>query len=282
MKRKFISLLLAIALVCSLPGTASAKVDMDKVICLPIIMYHSVSPGTVNKDSITPREFENDLKYLKENGYESITMRELTDYIDGAGELPEKPVVLSFDDGYYNNYKYVYPLLQEYDTRIVMSVIVNSIDQFTEKPTQNDGFTHITWYQLNEMLDSGYVEIQNHSYNLHKMGKSRAGCAQGKSESLEDYNKVLSEDALKAQSRIYEMTGNMPSTFAYPYGKYNDNTVDIIKSLGFKATFSCDYGINLINKEGETDLFNMKRICRSNNEGAETLIDEAMKTLKYR
>lgn len=281
MKNKLICLILALVIALNLPVTCAA-VDMDKVICLPIIMYHAVKPGNADKNSITPSELEADLKYFKENGYSAITMSELIDYVDGVGTLPEKPVLLSFDDGYYNNYKYVLPLLLKYDTRIVLSIIVNAIDLFSEKPSEDDGYSHITWGQINEMKESGYVEIQNHSYNLHKIGKGRTGCGQNKSEPLPEYNKMLKEDIEKAQDRIYEMTGAVPNTFTYPYGKYNDNTVEIIKNLGFRATFSCEYGVNLIYKDGETDLFNMKRICRAHTDSIETLLNEAMKTLKYR
>ena len=77
------------------------------------------------------------------------------------------------------------------------------------------------------------------------------------------------------------MTGQAPTTFTYPYGKYSDNTAAILRELGFRATFSCEYGINLLNKEGETDLFNMKRICREHGVSAEKSIKGAAKTLKF-
>lgn len=281
MKSKFISFLLLVTLAAGLIPTAAA-VNLDEVICLPVIMYHSVKPNNCGKDSITPWEFENDLKYLKENGYETITMLQLINYCGGNGNLPEKPVILSFDDGYYNNYKYVYPLLQKYDMCIVFSIITRAVEKFSLKPSDNVNYSHATWDQINEMLGSGLVEIQNHSYDLHKYGSNRVGCGQIKGELLEKYEEVLCDDINKSQTLIKEMTGTTPTTFAYPYGKYNDNTVEILKNQGFQATLSCEYGLNLINKSGETDLFNLKRICRAHNQSIQKVLAEAMKTLKYR
>ena len=265
-----------------LQGSALAAVNLDEVICLPVVMYHAVRPGDSGKDAITPQEFESDLKFYRDSGYTAVTMRDLARHMSGEQALPEKPIILSFDDGYYNNYKYVYPLLREYDTRIVMSVITKAMDDFTETPSTNAGYAHMTWGQLREMVDSGHAEVQNHSHNLHKLGKSRIGCGQKKGESFADYSKVLSEDIEKSQLRIYEMTGIAASTFAYPYGKYNDNTVTILKELGLAASLSCDHGVNLISKSGETDLFNLKRICRAHNQSAEKVIKDAMRTLDYR
>ena len=70
---------------------------------------------------LSPAQFESDLKYLKENGYHTVVVQDLIDYVEKGVPLPEKPVMLTFDDGYYNNYYYAFPLLEEYDAKIVIS-----------------------------------------------------------------------------------------------------------------------------------------------------------------
>ena len=283
MYRKLIKIISAAAVVALLlQFSAAAAVNTDEVICLPIIMYHAVKPSGGGKNSITPQEFESDLKFYRDAGYAVVTMNDLIYHVSGARKLPEKPVILAFDDGYYNNYKYVYPLLREYDARIVMSVITKALDDFTESPSKSVEYAHMTWDQLCEMVSSGHAEVQNHSYNLHSYGKSRVGCGRNKGESVEDYDRVLSSDVMLSQLRIYEMTGSVPNTFTYPYGRYSDLTVEILERLGFTATLSCEYGINLVNISGETELFNLKRICREHNQSAEKVIADAMETLKYR
>jgi peptidoglycan/xylan/chitin deacetylase (PgdA/CDA1 family) len=88
------------------------------------------------------------------------------------------------------------------------------------------------------------------------------------------------DDIGRLQDTVKLFTGATPSTFAYPYGCYNENTDIILRTMGFKATFSCDYGVNLIEREPEC-LFELKRICRSHGRGVGRLLKEAFKTLKY-
>ena len=81
-------------------------------IVLPIIMYHEIKPYKAREDVITPYEIESDLKYLKANRYTTITMTDLIDYVNDQKKPPGNSIVLSFDDGHYNNYAYVFPLLK--------------------------------------------------------------------------------------------------------------------------------------------------------------------------
>ena len=133
-------------------GEADAAADP---VLLPIIMYHEVKPNKPGKDAIQPWEFEADLKWLADNGYTTIVMADLIAYVRDGTPLPEKPIVLSFDDGYYNNYVYVLPLLQQYSARIVLSLLGRNTDDFTEWPSKSIDYAHVTWSQLNEMLDTG-------------------------------------------------------------------------------------------------------------------------------
>ncbi len=147
-------------------------------ILVPIIMYHQVKNSGFGNDVISSYEFESDLKYLEENHYNTITMTQLIDYVYNKKELPMNPVILSFDDGYLSTYLNVYPLLKEYNMKIVLSIIGKSVDEFSKVCDENINYSHITWDEVKEMQQSGLVEIQNHSYNLHKISKGRYGCCQ--------------------------------------------------------------------------------------------------------
>lgn len=280
--KKSICLLLSVLITfvpLSIHCTAEeAEVSNGDPVYLPIIMYHEVKTYKAGKDVILPREFENDLKYLLENNYTTITMNDLIDYVYSDVPLPEKPIILSFDDGYLNNYVYVLPLLKQYNMKIVFSIIGKNTDDFTNIPDNNLDYSHVTWDQLNEMLDSGCVEVQNHTYNLHKYSKSQIGCKQRANESDADYEKILVEDIGKLQEEITQKTGCTPTTFAYPYGRSSNNTDAILKKLGFKATLTCDYGINNITKDPDC-LFGLKRICRSHNQSMGKFLIEAFKTI---
>lgn len=278
--RAVILLLLAILLFFAIGSRQETLEDTtaegDNPIYLPIIMYHEIKTFKLGKDVISPYEFESDLKYLQANNYNTITLTQLIEYVYSDGTLPVNPIILTFDDGYLNNYKYALPLIKKYNMKIVLSIIGKNTDDFTRIPDNNIDYSHLTWDQLNEMIASGLVEVQNHTYNLHNYGKGRKGCLQCSNESFEEYEQVLIKDIGKLQSEIFSYTGNLPNTFTYPFGKSSENTEIVIRKLGFQATLSCDYGINLITKDPET-LFGLKRICRSHGDTMENIIIKAQK-----
>ena len=265
-------------------GRAAARplpADAGPEILLPILMYHEVKTTHTGKDCIAPYEMESDLVYLQSSQYTPITMTDLINYVDGCGELPAKPVILSFDDGYLNNYVYVYPLLQRHQMKIVLSILGKNTDDFTRIPSDNLDYSHVTWWQINEMMGSGLVEIQNHTYDMHTITRKRYGCQRRRGESLEHYEQALTADIGRLQERIQAIAGVTPNTFTYPYGQVSRESLPVIKRMGFRASLTCQYGVNVITKDPE-ELYGLKRICRSHGVPARKAIADAMKTLKYR
>lgn len=261
------------------PFAAHAAGESDTAadpVLLPIIMYHEVKPNKSGKDAIQPWEFEADLKWLADNGYTTIVMADLIAYVRDGTPLPEKPIILSFDDGYYNNYVYVLPLLQQYSARIVLSLLGRNTDDFTEWPSESIDYAHVTWDQLNEMLDTGLVEVQNHSYNLHAYTSERHGCMQNRGESDAAYAELLRADLQRLQDELAEHTGRTPDTFAYPYGKYGDLTDTVLCDMGFQATLTCDWGVNHITRDPDC-LYRLGRICRSHNQSLQSVLRRALK-----
>ena len=165
--------------------------------------------------------------------------------------------------------------------KIVLSVIGKSTEDFSRVIDTNINYAHIPFTQIKEMVDSGLVEIQNHTYNLHKIHSGRYGCSQMSNETLSLYEKIISTDVAAFQERFCQEIGIDTNTFTYPYGKYNNNTEQIIKKLGFKATLTCEYGINMIEFENPECLYELKRISREHSHGISKLIKEVMMTLKY-
>ncbi|WP_244648337.1 polysaccharide deacetylase family protein [Ruminiclostridium herbifermentans] len=244
---------------------------------VPIIMYHSIMKKSpeLGKYVITPAEFENDLIYLKNHGYSTINMTDLINYVHNDGELPAKPVIITFDDGNLNNYIYGKPLLEKYQMKAVISIVGIYSDQFsstyasTPPPTSNPDYAYASWDQIKEMSNSGYFEIQNHTYNLHSTEK-RKGAQRLKGEPLEVYTNVLTSDIGMLQDKLAEVTGIRPNTFTYPFGSISKESTDILKKLGFKATLSCAGGVNIINKNKEDVLFRLKRNNRPHGKSSES------------
>ena len=271
MPRRFLFLLLS---AFSLFFSSGAPEDG---VTLPILMYHDVSDVHPGKDVVTPAELRSDLIWLKEEGYHPVTMARVIAYADGGATLPEKPIVLSFDDGLTSACDRVLPLLRELDMPIVLSVIAGSADEFTAYRQGKVRLAHAAWPQLRELAESGLVELQNHSYGLHRAAGGIFGCDRMAAESRGAYGQRLAADALLAQERIWTETGQLPAVFTYPYGRYSAESEDILEELGFRATLTCDFGVNRI-EPGQDCLFGLKRICRSHGADLGALLQEAFNT----
>ena len=131
--------------------------ELEQGIQLPIIMYHGVLKDTKRQGKyvISPELLESDMKYLKENGYTPVFMQDVIDHVKNGTSLPEKPIILSFDDGYYNNYAYAFPLAQQYDMKLVIAPIIAKTEEFSNANEENANYGHITWDNMKEMVDWG-------------------------------------------------------------------------------------------------------------------------------
>lgn len=237
---------------------------------VPILMYHGLLKDSrmQNKFVISPDRFEDDLKYLKDKGYSTIFMTDLINYVKKGEPLPEKPIILTFDDGYYNNYLYAYPLLKKYKAKAVISIIGHYTELYSQTDPNHPNYSHITWDQLDDMINSGYVEIQNHTYDMHTYDKGRRGAMQKNGEDDPAYQNVLDTDVGLLQQKILKETGWLPNTFAYPFGYLNENSDSFMKAMGFEATLSCSEGINHIDRtlnDPQEQLYSLKRILRPPN-----------------
>lgn len=255
-------------------NSASAA-DKKTAAELPILMYHSMckSNGKTGRYIISETDFENDLKYLCDNGYTTVVTEDLTDYVSGVGTLPEKPVMLTFDDGYYNNYVYAYPLLKKYDARAVLSIIGYYTDLYTETPDQNPAYSHLTWDNIRELMDSGRFEFQNHSYNLHTTDKGRNGSKKKSNESSEAYRSLLTADLGKLQQEFKNNTDYTPTAYTYPFGSVSNASFSVIKEMGFRASFSCESGMNRITRDPEC-LYMLKRYLRTPEKSAADILKQ--------
>ena len=223
---------------------------------VPVIMYHAImkDASRSGKYVITPETLRSDIEYILGKGYTPVFMSDLIDFVNYNGELPAKPVVLTFDDGYYNNYVYAYPILKEYGVKAVFSVIgKHTQTASTTGEKQSESYSHVTWDQLKEMSDSGLWEIQNHTYDMHRTG-DKNGILEVKADTTAKTHELIMEDIRYMQELIYEHTGKTANTFTYPFGSFDDATQQLIKDMGFSATLSCCEGINHIYKGGELTL----------------------------
>lgn len=251
----------AILLPAVTPAVPADAPSESESVRVPIVMYHLIlrDPARAGNYVISPETLEADLKFLKENGYQTVTAEDLIAFVYEGDPLPEKPVVLTFDDSYTNNYTYAYPLLEQYGMRAVLSVIGSVTDRYTASNDENPNYANLTWARVRELSDSGVFEIQNHTYDLHRNDSPRKGCKRILGESVESYQAMLSRDLLENQSAIERAIGTRPRAFVYPFGAISPESVEVVKNAGFLASFSCEEGMNELRFGDPDGLFLLKR-----------------------
>lgn len=182
---------------------------------LPVLMYHHVvEAGECNDMTVTAQKLDADLTWLQENGYQTILPRELAE----GGPFPDKPVLLTFDDGYRSNYDLLYPLLKKHQMKAVISIIVCKTDQALSG--------NVSWEMCREMTASGLVEIGSHTYALHNFESQNGGYDPNgpngvqrlPGESKEDFCGRVLEDLQKSHDQIEAQLGEAVCFFAYPFG----------------------------------------------------------------
>lgn len=186
---------------------------------VPVIMYHDILPEKKVFFDVTPDEFERRLQLIKQKGLTPISMDQLVTHLRTGLPLPEKPILLTFDDGYSGHFDYVYPLLKKYNYPALFAI-------YTAKVGKPIGRSSLTWEQLREMAKDPLITISSHSVN-HKV---MAGL-------------TPSELAIETQEskRILEAELGMPVRyFTYPEGKYDAQAVESVKHAGYAAALTMD------------------------------------------
>lgn len=273
-----LSLLFSVLIMCVTQRAVEASATVkDGSVAVPIIMYHSIlkDSSRAGQYVISPSLLESDLKWLKANGFTAVLPTDLYNFVEYGTPLPEKPILLSFDDGYYNNYLYAFPLLEKYDMKMLLAVIGIYSDRFSETNENNAYYSHCTWTQLSEMLASGRVELANHTYNLHTYDSVRHGCSKNSWESLIPYRNMLYEDVLRLQNTAREKANCTPITFVYPFGSYCKETVQFIREMGFACSLSCESGINYITRD-RGSLYEMKRFLRPSGSSSKQYFEKIL------
>lgn len=256
---------LTIAL-CFIIGIISIHTEEREERELVVIMYHSIlkDSGRTGKYIVRPDSLEEDIKYLNERGYKSVPASKILDYTKGICDIPEKTFLLTFDDGNYNNLIYALPLLEKYDAYAVISIVGSYSEKFSDTDEANASYGYLRWSDINELKESGRVEIGNHSYNCHEVKSGRIGVKIGKYESQDEYAKRFFDDMQKTHTLLVENCEIEPFIYTYPFGAYCDESEGILSDNGYLMTFTCTEGKNFINKNNDS-LKLLKRFNRHGN-----------------
>ena len=186
---------------------------------IPILMYHHVAdePGWLY---VKKETFSQQMGYLATKGYTPVTLPEVVENLQTGKPLPQKPIVLTFDDGYRDFYENTYPILKVFNFKATAFVITQHVE----------GANYISWDQLREMVGSGLITVGNHTLSHPSLS-------------------ILTEERLKdeiisAKNIIEGNLGISVNIFAYPYGGANGEAEKILKENGFVAAVTSSRGLS--------------------------------------
>ncbi|AEB76861.1 polysaccharide deacetylase family protein [Clostridium botulinum] len=182
---------------------------------VPVIMYHSIKYEKNNCVRLPKENFENQMKYLKDNNYTTLTLDELYSFFENNIPIPKKSVVLTFDDGYKDNYETAYPILKKYGFKATVFVITNCIDTGE----------YLTSEQLKELDKNGF-DVQSHTANHETLTQL-------------PYDKQY-DTVAKSKGKLEKLLNKEVKFIAYPCGKYNNDTIKAVKNAGYKMAVTTD------------------------------------------
>lgn len=256
-----------------LPVSLTVDVNERK---LPVVMYHQLTknPAKSGKYVLTVDTFEKDLQYLRSKGYNSVTVKQLVDYSQGVGDIPEKSVLITFDDGQETLYEYAMPLLGKYGFTAVGFVVGALADYYTEINDHNLNYSYLNWSQIKEMSDGNIIEIESHSFDLHKNTNGRSGIKKKKEETFEAYREFLCSDVAKMKTAMINNTGRNPIAFAFPFGSFSSESTQILKECGFRLTLTCEERVNIIKKAEPESIIGLGRYNRPEGISSESFFEK--------
>jgi len=206
---------------------------------VPVLMYHYISIPPPDADairldlSVTPQAFDEQMAFLVSNGYRTVRVSDVVEHLLSGAPLPEKPIVLTFDDGYADNYEAALPILKKYGMTATFYVIA----KFTEN--QRPGYA--TWDQLREMANAG-MEIGSHSMDHSDLrGRSIA---------------FLTDQIARSKQIIESRLGITVKTFSYPSGKYDAKTIAVLRANGYLGAVTEIQGL----QQTTNDIFELRRV----------------------
>ena len=216
---------------------------------IPVLMYHHIAPTdkTVN---VYPELFEDQLKVMSDNGWKTLSGDEYLYFMHNPNEKPKKCVLLTFDDGYADNYVFAYPLLKKYWMKAMLFIATGLIDDSDCKRASFVSLGHneawklvttkerskvmCTWKELEEMEKTGVFDIQSH------------GISHNTSDYIRDRDfSALKDDLAGGKAVLEERFSKEVLHFAWPRGVCNEEARKIAVEAGYKALYTTDRGANV-------------------------------------
>ena len=248
---------------------------------VPVLMWHNLAEESSGDMTISVDTFRAQIEALHEAGFKTVSLQQLYDYVHFGTELPGKPIVLTFDDGYFSNYEYAFPILQEYDMQATIFAIGVSVGKDTYKDTDHAMTPHFGADEAREMVDSGLISVQSHTFDMHQWPPFEDGNAQVREtllpfdgEADADYEAAVEADFAESRELLESITGQPVNALAFPEGAYVTLTQDALRSAGAELTFTTVRAVNTVVKGLPQSLCAMPRFGMTESADMSALVAE--------
>lgn len=188
---------------------------------VPVLNYHQINDTEKNPLTVDTEQFERQMEYLAEEGYHAITPGEMIDCWETGAELPSNPVIITFDDGYLDNYRNAFPILQKYGMKATIFLISDYVSTYPN---------YLTWDNAKEMQESGLINFESHT--LSHVELTETDSAEETRHQLHDSQEALEYHLQKPVRFI-----------AYPCGSYDEEVERLTKDANYRAAFTVNYGL---------------------------------------
>ena len=230
-----------------------------------VLNYHNVTDDSINLklqnppdlQAVSHKNFIEHLAWLNDNHYKVISVQDLVDAAAGRKNLPDKAVMLTFDDGYESFYRYVYPLLKKYHYPATLALVGSWMEG--QHAADRPQIPLLNWSQIREMVASGLIEVASHSYDLHHgilanpQGNEQSAVTSrlfdkeyDEYEKDEAYRQRIFEHLNKSADFIFQNLGKRPRVMVWPYGEYNAIAIDAANMAGLPITMGLQDGHNTL------------------------------------
>ncbi|HKI98959.1 MAG TPA: polysaccharide deacetylase family protein [bacterium] len=195
---------------------------------VPILVYHQLTRTKPGRMAVLQTDFELQMAYLKHYRWQVITLQQFADFLDFKGQVPERAVVITFDDGWASTYHIALPILEKYGYKATLFV-TNSLIGSDRKA--------LSWQQVKALEDGGVFDVQCHT-------ETHPNLADPAGRDLKDYLSFLSDELIASKAELKKRTGKSCQYLAYPYGAENHLVVAMAQKAGYRAAFTVDRGAN--------------------------------------
>lgn len=238
-------------------SSAVVLLAATKLKVVPVLVYHHIQPETTSEVSCTPEQFESQMQAILSAGFTPLNLEQMAKFLKGSlPESIEKPILITFDDGYESLYFYALPVSKKLKIPITVFVITSRIGrrpQFTN---------YLCKEQIREMSASGFWEFGSHTHDLHTdIVRIFNAFGPVKNNPVLD---LLLRDLRASANCLESIIGKKPKALAWPYGKFNSYFTQIARACGFKLHFTSCSGYNEIG----TNPFAIKRIPVTSHDNA--------------